>query len=73
MATLKSKSEYAKNIAREWLKHATAADEAAETPGALFDQSFHAFMANAINAAVLKAAPDIREQFADAIHAHEYN
>ena len=72
--TLKSRTDYARAIAEEWIKHATEADQLAESnePGALYEQGFHAFMANAINSAAQRAAPDVRAAYEDLTHDYEY-
>jgi len=50
--------EYISKIIAEFNKHAQAADAIAADPqvGNLFEEGYHAFMANAISAAVLKSS-----------------
>lgn len=54
---------YITRIIREFNTHAEMADRLSET-GNTFDQAFHAFMANAINAAVCHSAnSELKDRF----------
>jgi len=46
---------YIRKIAETWAEHANAADKIAKGGGDIYEESVHAFLANAINAAILKS------------------
>ena len=47
--------EYITKIATEWHTHAVAADKLASECGDLYEESYHAFMANAISSAMYRS------------------
>jgi hypothetical protein len=69
MADIKSREDYARAIAEEWIKHATESDRLATEPGALFEQGFHAFMANAISTEMLHMSPETQEAYSRVVRA----